>query len=270
MVEEPYPYIKMTDCRNTALVTFCPFMPPDPERPRVVRVNKWFYYVTTSEEFRPYRERSAVKGDNLASVRKSFNRLKAVINCNYETPESVRFVTLTYAENMDDNGRIRDDMRYFFRNMRRRFGSFEYLYVKEKQARGAWHMHAVLFFAREAPYMPNTEDAHPVRDAWGHGWVNVQGFTGDVNNLGNYLCAYLTDDAAESKKGARLCNYESGIRLYNCSRGIKRPTVRQLTYREYLEFAHDENNCLISDGESVIFDSSVKPRIVAHELYAII
>lgn len=269
MVEEPYPYIKLTECGATALVTHCPFLPPDPRRPRVMRVNKWFYYVTTSEEFRPYREPSATKGDNLASVRKSFNRLKAIINCNYETPESVRYITLTYEENMQDNSRIRDDMRYFVRNMKRRYGSFEYLYVKEQQRRGAWHMHAVLFFPGVAPYMPNDDDDHPVRDAWGHGFVNVKGFDGDINNLGNYLCAYLTDDHAESKKGARLCNYESGIRLYNCSRGVKRPTSRHLTYHDYLDFVTDENNVLISGGESVIFDSSVEPKKVAHELYVI-
>lgn len=267
MIEEIYPYIKLTDCGSTALVTHCPFLPPDPKRPRIMRVNKWFYYVTTSEEFRPYREKSATKGDNLESVRRSFNRLKAIINCNYETPESVRYITLTYEENMQDNDRIRVDMRYFVRNMKRRFGVFEYLYVKEKQQRGAWHMHAVLFFSGEAPYMPNTADEHPVRDAWGHGFVNVKGFAGDINNLGNYLCAYLTDDRETSKKGARLCNYESGIRLYNCSRGVKRPVVRHLTYRDYLDFVTDENNVLISDGESVIFDSSVEPKKVAHELY---
>lgn len=269
MVEEPCAYIKLTDCGHTALITHCPFRPPDPDRPRVMRVNEWFYYCTVSEEFRPYREKSVTKGDNLASVRKSFNRLKAIINCNYDTPESVRYITLTYAENMQDNSRIRDDMRYFFRNMKRRFGVFEYLYVKERQQRGAWHMHCVLFFDGEAPYMPNSDDDHPVRDAWGHGFVNVQGFSGDINNLGNYLCAYLTDDREGSKKGARLCNYESGIRLYNCSRGVKRPTSRQISYYEYLDFVSDENNSLISDGESVIFDSSVKPRKVAHELYVI-
>lgn len=260
------PYVKLTDCRNTLLVTYMPFFPPT--EPRAVRVNEWYYYVPSSQEFRPYRDKSQTKGDNLDSVRKSFNRLKALINCNYESPESVRFVTLTYAENMTDNDRIRSDMRYFLRNMKRRFGSFEYIYVKEKQARGAWHMHCVFFFPGEAPYMPNTPDDHPVRDAWGHGFVNVRAFSGDINNLGNYLCAYLTDDAATSKKGARLANYESNIRLYNCSRGVKRPVSYQVSYEEARLLEDDENFCLLSESSSVIFDSDVKPKVVWHQLYA--
>lgn len=261
-------YYKMTDCRNTVLITRCPFVPPT--EPRAIKINDDFYYVPSHKELRPYRKRSMTKGDNLDSVRKSFNRLKAVINCNYDSPLNVRYITLTYAENMQDNKRISNDLRYFFRNMKRRYGEFEYIYTKEKQARGAWHIHMILFFDREAPYMPNTKDNHPIRDAWGHGFVNVQGFEGDINNLGNYLCAYLTDDKATSKKGARLQNYESGIRLYNCSKGIKRPTISAITHYDYLDFVSDSENTLISETESYIVDSDMKPRKVRTGLYAVI
>lgn len=259
-------YVKFEDCNNTAIVTYMPFRPPD--EPRAIRVNEWFYYVPSFQEFRPYRERSKVKGDNLESVRKSFNRLKSLINCNYDTPDSVRFVTLTYADNMIDNVQITPHMRQFFKRMRRLYGSFEYIYTKEQQERGAWHMHCVLFFPDVAPYMPNTPEDHPVRDAWGHGFVNVRAFSGDVNNLGNYLCAYLTDDRESSKKGARLMNYASGVRLYNCSRGIKRPVSYEITFEDALSLSSDEDFSLLSESSSVIFDSNVKPRMVWHQLYA--
>lgn len=261
-------YYKLTDCRNTVLITRCPFVPPD--EPRSIRINEWFYYVPSCEEVRQYRDRSQTKGDNLESVRKSFNRLKAIINCNYSSPLNVKYITLTYAENMTDNKRISRDLRYFFRNMKRRYGDFEYIYTKEKQARGAWHVHMIMFFEHEAPYMANNEEDHPVRDAWGHGFVNVQGFEGDINNLGNYLCAYLTDDKETSKKGARLKNYESGIRLYNCSKGIKRPTSCAITHADYLDFVTNPENTLISESESVIYDSNMKPRKVRTGLYAVI
>lgn len=264
----PVPYIKYLDCRNTAVLVHCPFYPPD--KPRSVRINEWFYFVPSTSEIRPYRERSAVKGDNLDSVRKSFNRLKALINCNYDSPDQVRYITLTYSENMTDNKRLRKDLFPFFRRMRSMYGSFEYLYVKERQARGAWHVHMVLFFPCPAPFMSNTEDDHPVRDAWGHGFVNVQGFSNDINNLGNYLCAYLTDSKEESKKGARLGNYESGIRLYNCSRGVKRPISSAMSYDEYLEFVADRENTLISEHETNILLASGEPKKFRRELYAII
>lgn len=268
-IPEYAPYIKKTDCRNTILITHCQTRPP--AEPRAIKINKWFYYVPSLAEFRAYKEKSITKGDNLESVRKSFNRLKSIINTNYERPEQVKFITLTYEENMTDNKQIRNDLRYFLRNMHRRFGTFEYIYTKEKQARGAWHIHMILFFeGREAPYMANSSDDHPVRDAWGHGFVNVQGFEGNINNLGNYLCAYLTDDKENSKKGTRLQNYESGIRLFNCSRGIKRPTSSVMSYYEYQDFVSDQENMLISKSETYIVNNDGRPRKVAHRLYAIL
>lgn len=244
----PMTYIKAVDCGNTVIVRHCPFEPP--EESRVQRLDERHYLVKSSGEVRRYSPKSEVKGDNLRSVRQSFNRLKTLINANVDGNDRIRYITLTYAENMTDNSRISRHMESFFRRMRGLYGGFEYIYVKERQGRGAWHMHCVLFFDREAPYMPNTEADHPVRDAWGRGWVNVRGFCGDVNNLGNYLCAYLTDDEATGKKGARLANYESSIRLYNCSKGIRRPTEARITWDDYAEYASSPNVYLVSEAET--------------------
>lgn len=244
----PSKYIKAVDCGNTVIFRHCPFEPP--EEPRIERLDERHYLVKRTREVRRYAPRSEVKGDNLRSVRQSFNRLKSLINANVSCNEGVRFVTLTYAENMADNSRLTPDLRRFFKRMRSLYGSFEYVYVKERQARGAWHVHCVLFFDGEAPYMPNDAEDHPVRDAWGRGFVNVRGFSGDVNNLGNYLCAYLTDDDAAGKKGARLANYESGIRLFNCSRGVCRPTEARVAWEDYAAYASSPNVYLVSESET--------------------
>lgn len=230
------PYIKYVDCRHTAHVTLCSFYPPS--KARIARINDDFYYVYSTEEFRPYSHgETGTKSDNVRSIKRAFNNLKKLINCNYEQPSFVRFITLTYAENMEDNKRIRKDFYRFMRRMKKRYGDFEYLYVKEQQGRGAWHLHCVFFFPSPAPWMDNEE----VRSLWGQGFVNIQGFEDDINNLGNYLCAYLTDDKETSKKGARLCNYEAGVRLYNCSRGIQRPVVKTITYEQYLDMLNDDH-----------------------------
>ena len=267
-IPQPRPYIKVTDCGNTVLVKHCPFVPP--EEPPVRRIDDAYYLVTSTAEVRRYAPRSRVKGDNLASVRKSFNRLKSLINANCEHPSHIRYVTLTYAENMTDNSRISKHMERFFSRMHGLYGDFEYIYVKERQARGAWHMHCVLFFPGEAPYMPSSDDDHPVRDAWGRGWVNVQGFRGSINNLGNYLCAYLTDDREASKKGARLANYESGIRLYNCSRGIRRPLERAVCYEDFVEFATRGDTLLLSEREGRFPASDLRSRTVISQIFAVV
>lgn len=264
-IVSPRKYLKAIDCGNTVVYRHCPFEPPT--EARIKRIDADHYVVKSTAELRRYSPRSETKGDNLHSVHQSFNRLKSVINANVRGNERVRFLTLTYAENMTDNKRISRDMAYFFKKLKAIYGPMEYLYVKERQARGAWHMHCVLFFDGPAPYMPNTEDDHPVRDAWGHGFVNVQGFSGDINNLGNYLCAYLTDDDQLGKKGARLANYESGIRLYNCSRGISRPRESRVSWDDYVQHVTSPNVYLVSEGDSSFIDGDGRPAKVVNQIF---
>lgn len=258
------PHIKYVDCRHTAQVTLCNFQPP--ATARMKRVNDDFYFVYSTNELRLYdKEKAGTRGDHLSSIKRAFNGIKRIINCNYESPSHVRFLTLTYAENMQDNKRISDDWRSFRRKLVKRYGSHEYLYVKEKQDRGAWHLHCVLFFDCPAPWMDNDE----VRGLWGHGFVNIQGFEDDINNLGNYLCAYLTDDKDTSKKGARLVNYESGVRLYNCSRGIKRPTEAVISFDQYTEMISNGDLVQISAKDSDRRVPSGKMIHCRYELYRV-
>lgn len=259
---EPMPYIKLVDCRNTVMVTHMNHRPQ--ESARYERVDDEHYRVVSTGEVRRYGERSEVKGDCRKSVIESFNRLKMLINCNYDKPSCCRFVTLTYAENMTDNSRISRDLEKLWPKLHDLYGAFEYIYVKEQQGRGAWHVHAILFFEGEAPFMFNADVAR----AWGKGFVNVQGFDDNINNLGNYLCAYLTDGERNSKKGVRLDNYEAGIRLYNCSRGVKRPEVREVDYMEYAEMVLSGDVVMLSDREARIEVGGVAPLYVKREMYA--
>lgn len=129
-------YIKLVDCRHTAHVTLCQHTPPT--EPRIDRINDDFYYVRSTSEIRPYQHgETGTKSDHMRSIKRAFNSLKKLINCNYDTPEHVRFITLTYADNMQDNSRISGDWRRFVRRMQGAYGRFRWLYVKEQQARGA-------------------------------------------------------------------------------------------------------------------------------------
>lgn len=152
---EPTRYIAVTDCRNTIIVTHESVAPPD--EARIEKVDELHYRVKSTGEMLEYKERSETKGDNHESALKSFARLKSVINCNYECPSWCKYVTLTYRQNMTDNKRISRDLQKFFRKMHRKYGDFEYIYVKEQQSRGAWHVHMVLFFSQEAPWMENSD-----------------------------------------------------------------------------------------------------------------
>lgn len=241
------PYVKLVDCRNTQHVTLCSFVPAT--EPRIDRIDDDKYFVRSTAEIRFYDHgETGTKKDHDRSVKRAFNNLKKLINCNYETPENVRFLTLTYAENMTDNARISDDWRRFLRRCKRCYGAFRWLYVKEQQSRGAWHLHCLFFFDSPAPWMDNSE----VADMWGLGFVRVEAVRGDVNNLGNYLSAYMTDDKETGKKGARLKNYEAGIRLYNCSRDCLRPVVRVLSFEEYTDLIKGREAAKLSEHDRCV------------------
>lgn len=174
--------------------------------------------------------------DDLQSLRRSFARMRSVINTNCTDPQKLRWVTLTYAENMQDLERLYRDFGSFVKRLRRRWGACEYIAVPEPQRRGAWHMHVILVYEGRAPYMKNAE----LREVWGHGFVRVQSLA-DVDNVGAYLSAYLGDLEAEDGekcdevkrtrgggakrivKGGRLKLYPAGMNVYRCSRGIKKP-----------------------------------------------
>lgn len=260
------PYIKLVDCRNTLHVTLCQHRPPTEARIEHIDAEK--YWVPSTGEIRFYEHgETGTKQDNLRSIQRAFNQIKKLVNCNYGHPSHVRFLTLTYKRNMQDNSRIRPDWQAFIRRVRANYRQdFRYLYVKERQKRGAWHLHAFLFFDAPAPYMKNAT----IRELWGHGFVSITAVKHDVNNLGNYLCAYLTDKPGKkSKKGARLLNYESGIRLYNCSRNIFRPEESTLTFAQYQALCKDNSLVKISSRDSVVSVESCSDLHYRYEMYLV-
>ena len=104
----------------------------------------------------------------------------------------MRWVTLTYRENMQDSRRLYEDFRRFWQRFKRwcassGFAIPEYITIAEPQARGAWHLHGIFVFPGVAPYIPPDDFAR----LWGQGFIKVKAVTGD--NLGAYFSAYLTD-----------------------------------------------------------------------------
>ena len=140
----------------------------------------------------------------------------------------------------------------------------EYITVLEPQASGAWHLHCLWIWESKAPNIPKNRDVlvklgldpelPTLESMWGQGFVSIKSASTDCDNIGAYMSAYLADIPlddvlkqpnaqsdlmhAEIKevndkryiKGGRLHYYPSGIKLYRCSRGIRRPEVEWTTY----------------------------------------
>lgn len=229
LVQVPFTCCKVVDCRSVVKVCYMK-QPPSCKHNRK-HVNKDFY-IDGEGYLQKYRH-SEVKGDNIQSVKRSFARLRDLINCNYTLPEDVLMLTLTYAD-FPSMKKVSNDMRKLHMTLRKDY-DFRYIYVVEKQARGSWHVHDLLFFDYQAPWLDVP---------WNRGFYNVTrvGSFQGVKNLGAYICAYLTDDVSSHgrEKNSRLMNYKSNIHLYRCSSNVIRPEIiRDVSPIDVMECVED-------------------------------
>ena len=248
------------------------------------------YIVMSTGEVKEVQH-SEKRADNTQSLRQTFARLRLLINANTDQPEKIRFITLTYAKNMQDPEQLYSDFDKFMKRLRywcqkHGYERPEYIAVAEPQKRGAWHLHLLVIFSQEAPFIPNTT----LKKLWGLGFTHIRAVT-DIDDLGSYLSAYLGDielpeddpDYTElatnilpvkehtvngvSKKfikGGRLHLYPRNMRIYRCSRGVKRPTVKVMKLSTAERLTQDmvmtyETAVRLSDPEAG-FENNVHTR----------
>jgi len=184
--------------------------------------------------------------DYKSNLFRTFRRIRNLVNANVIDSEYCRWVTLTYAENMQDTKRLMRD----FDSFRKRFQRYcvnksipipDYIAVPEPQQRGAWHLHIIyIWHDVKAPYIENDV----LRNIWGHGFVSIKALA-NVDNIGAYLCAYLGDLETDSPcgiekeflsddgkpikkniiKGGRLSLYPANFNMIRHSQGIIQPNV---------------------------------------------
>ena len=220
---------------------------------KIEKLSKSHYIVKDTGEVLEYKL-SENRGQNIAGLKKTFRKIRDLINNNFTGQGNELHVTLTYAENMQDPKQLYDDFRIFWQRFKRRYGSeFDYISVVEPQGRGAWHSHLLIRANKlDQLFIPHDELA----SLWGHGFVKIKSLKG-VDNIGAYLSAYLADveltketlpiavlEQKEIKevevdgqlkryiKGGRLHWYPPGINLYRKSKGIVFPEVHQMRYEE--------------------------------------
>ena len=199
------------------------------------------------------------RADDKQNVSKTLSKGRDLINCNITDNSRVRWVTLTYAENMTNPERLYLDFKHFNEKLRKIYGKYEYITCAEPQARGAWHLHCLLIFPDIAPFIPNSELAN----IWRKGFVKIQKLD-NVDNVGAYLTAYLGDfelapnseyvgigkikelefidgNGQKTKKrfikGGRLWMYPPNFHIFRWSRGIKSPEIDYTDYKTAKEKA---------------------------------
>lgn len=164
------------------------------------------------------------KTSNFTSVKHSIKNARRVINCNFFGDLNERFITLTYADNMQDVNKLYNDFNKFIKRLKYFLGDKNLLYINivEPQGRGAWHCH--LLVKSDKIYKLTDLDVYYL---WGKG-ITYNTSLDNIDNVGAYLSSYLSN--TKEKKGARLFLYPQNMRIMRCSRNCKKPEIIKGVY----------------------------------------
>lgn len=219
----------------------------------ITKISKDEYILDGTGEIFEY-EHTENRTQNKDNLRKTFKKLRHLINYNFGNSSNELAFTITYADNMKDTKQLYKDFDKFMKKIKYKYKDVDYINVVEPQGRGAWHCHVLLKFNDyKKIYIPNKE----IAEYWGNGFVKVKAIKQNVDNLGAYLSAYLGDisvdeinpsdfvgktlnikevevEGVKKKiiKGGRLYLYPTGMQIYRKSRGIKEPTEEWMEYQE--------------------------------------
>lgn len=164
-------------------------------------------------------------------------------SCPTEKKPTVKFVTLTFQDNVQDIEVANDEFKKFMKRLNYHlFGVkknlIKYVVVPELQGRGAWHFHMITF---NMPYIKRDE----LIALWGNGiMVGIEVVKGDngekydAGRVANYVTKYLTkgvevqsDGSLKSKEDGEknLSDFDlykalelENMKRYSASRGLKR------------------------------------------------
>ena len=173
--------ISMSDSRNN--------------RATIVPLSKDNFVVVSTGEVKSVQHHALDRTDNLRNLEKTMRNLSDLINTNV-TPDNTdccRFITFTYKENMQNSEQLYNDFKNFNKRFKRYMAKlgyrYEYIITIEAQERGAFHLHGIFIFNRKAPFIENKI----IANMWGFGFVSVKSVDKNIDNIGKYLTAYLTD-----------------------------------------------------------------------------
>ena len=129
--------------------------------------------------------------------------------------KSVKFLTLTYKENMTDYARLSGDFDLFKHRLEYHLQEkIKYVCVPEQQKRGAWHLHVLLYCS----FLPIDTLKRLWNETQGQGGFNVKRVQ-CVHNVGKYIGKYVGKDFEETDRIA-------GRRRFWCSQGFTKGVSR--------------------------------------------
>lgn len=148
------------------------------------------------------------------TMREARNLTRRLALMNFGQGDS--FITLTYADNMQDIEKADNDFKKFIQRFKYRYKDLKYIAVREFQKRGAIHFHMICNWKKvfESEQQLKECERWFAHNVWKHGFVDIKVLDG-VDNVGAYLIKYMTKSISlEAFKGHKA---------YLCSKGLERP-----------------------------------------------
>lgn len=284
---------KVEKCGNTTIVTSTHYGKQQIE----VLPNREYVVLKTGEVLK-MKPPAETRGDNLRTLKSSLARLSKLIDTNWGRYETTLTFTLTYAENMTDTKRLYKDWHDFWLRLVYKFGSkicSDYIVAFEPQGRGAWHAHACVFQNKRSFIRPET-----LADIWGFGFVKIGKRPKNLDSLGKYLTAYLSDvpiedlkevvkgftpdqmrnyqkafssggvnvetkDGHQFLKGLRMLLYPARFRFFRWSKGIEEPKTetKVIGGKQVLEFG----SCVSAKSYPVEIEGKDEPLIISRFIF---
>lgn len=146
------------------------------------------------------------------SLNRTRNTVRRLVSANFTNKST--FITLTFAENMQDIAQANRRFRLFTRRLRHYIRSqgeypvdnFKYLAVIEFQKRGAIHYHIICTL----PYISQKI----MHICWPYGFFKINK-TRHIKNIGAYVSKYLYKESSDQRL--------RGAKAYFCSTNLIRP-----------------------------------------------
>ena len=186
----------------------------------ITKLSKYSYRDNNTGEEKTYNYSEIKSLDNFKKQFKSIPRLiKGYFDGNY----TERFITLTYSYVMDKPDELPYDFKKFIKKIVRRYGKCRYLYIKEPNNKGSWHIHSII---KRLDEMPFNISADRIRTLWGKGYAVSVDIPYNIDTL-----PYYFDISANEYKSARIIYYPPYLNIYGYSKDMHIDKAKSL-YRD--------------------------------------
>lgn len=199
--------VTVYSCGNYKEIVCCKH---DVNKINSIRLNKNQYIDKRTQEVKEYNHHEI---KSLENFKRQFKKIPRLIKGYFYGDYTERFITLTYSYIMTDPYRLPYDFKKFIRKIERRYGKCRYIYIKEPNEKGSWHIHCIL---KRMNGMPFNITVETVRKIWEHGYEVDVVIPYNIETL-----PYYFDISRYEDKKARVVYYPSYMKIYGCSEDMR-------------------------------------------------